>query len=59
MSHQRMKQAEEREQAEIARILAEMEKVNTAEDDDHGGLPAELLRGLDRRDRGQWPAAPG
>lgn len=49
MSHQRMKQAEELEQAEIARILAEMEKVNTAEDaenggddDDHGGLPAEL-----------------
>ncbi len=48
MSHQRMKQAEEREQAEIARILAEMEKVNTAEDDENGdddgpgGLPAEL-----------------
>ncbi len=48
MSHQRMKQAEEREQAEIARILAEMETVNTAEDDEngdddgHGGLPAEL-----------------
>lgn len=48
MSHQRMKQAEERERAEIARILAEMEKVNSAEDaengddDDHGGLPEEL-----------------
>ncbi len=48
MSHQRMKQAEEREQAEIARILAEMEKINTAEDDENGdddgngGLPAEL-----------------
>ena len=48
MSHLRMQQSEEQEQAEIPRIMAEMEKVNTAEDhengddDGHGGLPVEL-----------------
>jgi transposase len=48
MSHKRMKKAEEKEQAEIARILAEMDEVNASEDDDHGdddgsgGLPEEL-----------------
>ena len=48
MSHKRMKKAEEKEKAEIARILAEMEKVNASEDDEHGdddgsgGLPEEL-----------------
>jgi len=49
MSHARMKQAEAKQEREIARILAEMEEVNASEDDEHGddddgggGLPAEL-----------------
>lgn len=48
MSHKRMKQAEEKEKQEIARILAEMDEVNGSEDDEHGdgdgggGLPEEL-----------------
>ena len=49
MSHQRMKEAEERLEDEIAQILAQMDECNAAEDDEHGddddgsgGLPAEL-----------------
>jgi transposase len=48
MSHQRMKEAEERLEDEIAQILAQMDECNEAEDDEHGdddgsgGLPAEL-----------------
>jgi transposase len=48
MSHQRMKEAEERLEDEIAQILAQMDECNDAEDDEHGdddgsgGLPAEL-----------------
>jgi transposase len=48
MSHQRMKQAEEQLEDEIAQILAQMDECNEAEDDEHGdddgggGLPAEL-----------------
>jgi len=48
MSHKRMKRAEEKEKKEIARILSEMDAVNTSEDDEHGdddgngGLPEEL-----------------
>src|SRR5258705_1899474 len=49
MSHQRMKEAEERLEDEIAQILAQMDECNAAEDEEHGddddgsgGLPAEL-----------------
>ena len=48
MSHQRMKQAEEQLEDEIAQILVQMDECNDAEDDEHGdddgsgGLPAEL-----------------
>ena len=48
MSHQRMKEAEERLEDEIAQILAQMDECNEAEDEEHGdddgsgGLPAEL-----------------
>jgi transposase len=48
MSHQRMKEAEERLEDEIAQILAQMDECNEAEDDEHGDddgsgrLPAEL-----------------
>ena len=48
MSHQRMQQAEEQLEDEIAQILAQMDECNEAEDDEHGdddgsgGLPAEL-----------------
>ena len=48
MSHQRMKEAEERLEDEIAQILAQMDECNEAEDDEHGdddgsgGLPAEM-----------------
>jgi transposase len=49
MSHQRMKEAEERLEDEIAQILAQIDECNAAEDDEHGddddgsgGLPAEL-----------------
>ena len=48
MSHQRMKEAEERLEDEIAQILLQMDECNEAEDDEHGddegggGLPAEL-----------------
>jgi transposase len=48
MSHQRMVQAEEQLEDEIAQILAQMDQCNEAEDDEHGdddgggGLPAEL-----------------
>ncbi len=48
MSHQRMKEAEERLEDEIAQILAQMDECNEAEEDEHGdddgsgGLPAEL-----------------
>ena len=48
MSHQRMKEAEERLEDEVAQILAQMDECNEVEDDEHGdddgsgGLPAEL-----------------
>ncbi len=48
MSHQRMKEAEQQLEDEIAQILAQMDECNEAEDDEHGdddgsgGLPAEL-----------------
>src|SRR5258705_6287936 len=48
MSHQRMKEAEEQLEDEIAQILAQMDECNEAEDEEHGdddgsgGLPAEL-----------------
>ncbi len=48
MSHGRMLEAEERLEDEIAQILAQMEELNQAEDQEHGdddgdgGLPAEL-----------------
>src|SRR5499426_407934 len=48
MSHQRMQQAEEALEDEIAQILAQMDECNEAEDEEHGdddgsgGLPAEL-----------------
>ncbi len=48
MSHARMKKAEQKQEKEIARILAEIEEVNASEDDEHGdddgggGLPTEL-----------------
>jgi transposase len=50
MSHQRMKEAEEQLEDEVAQILAQMDELNEAEDDEHGdddgggGLPAELQR---------------
>jgi len=49
MSHGRMKQAEAELEEEIAQILAQLDEVNEAEDEEHGddddgsgGLPAEL-----------------
>ncbi len=48
MSHQRMKEAEDQLEDEIAQILAQMDECNDAEDEEHGdddgsgGLPAEL-----------------
>jgi transposase len=49
MSHQRMKEAEERLEDEIAQILAQIDECNEVEDDEHGedgdgggGLPTEL-----------------
>jgi transposase len=48
MSHQRMKEAEQQLEDEIAQILAQMDECNEAEDEEHGdddgsgGLPAEL-----------------
>lgn len=50
MSHQRMVEAEAQLRDEIGQILAQMDELNGAEDDEHGdddgsgGLPAELQR---------------
>jgi len=50
MSHQRMREAEAELRDEIGQILAQMDELNGAEDDEHGdddgsgGLPAELQR---------------
>jgi transposase len=58
MSHQRMVEAEAQLRDEIAQILAQMDELNRAEDDEHGddddgsgGLPAELQRREARREK--------
>ena len=57
MSHERMVEAEQRLEDEIAQILAQMEECNEAEDEEHGddegdgGLPAELRDRERRRER--------
>jgi len=57
MSHQRMEEAEAQLDDEIAQILAQMDELNESEDDEHGdgdgsgGLPAELQRREQRRER--------
>jgi transposase len=57
MSHQRMVEAEAQLKDEIAQILAQMDELNGAEDDEHedddgsGGLPAELQRREAWRDK--------
>jgi transposase len=57
MSHERMVEAEQRLEDEIAQILAQMEECNKAEDEEHGdddgdgGLPAELRDRERRRER--------
>ncbi len=57
MSHGRMVEAEEQLSCEIEQILAEMDELNEAEDEEHGnhdgggGLPKELQRREQRRER--------
>lgn len=57
MSHRRMLEAEAQLKDEIAQILAQMDELNGAEDDEHGdddgsgGLPAELQRREARREK--------
>lgn len=57
MSHKRMVEAEAELQDEMAQILAQMDELNGAEDDEHGdddgsgGLPAELQRREARREK--------
>ena len=57
MSHQRMVEAEAQLKDEIAQILAQMDELNGAEDEEHGddegggGLPAELQRRETRREK--------
>lgn len=57
MSHGRMVEAEERLEDEIAQILAQMDELNEAEDEEHGdddgngGLPAELRDRKRRREK--------
>ena len=57
MSHQRMQEAEAQLDDEIAQILAQMDELNESEDDEHGdgdgggGLPAELQRREQRREK--------
>lgn len=57
MSHPRMVEAEAQLRDEIAQILAQMDELNRAEDDEHGdddgsgGLPAELQRREARREK--------
>src|SRR5208337_3361221 len=57
MSHQRMVEAEAQLRDEIGQILAQMDELNRAEDEEHGddddgsgGLPAELQRREARRE---------
>jgi hypothetical protein len=58
MSHRRMREAEARLEDEIAQIVAQIEELNAAEDEEHGedddgsgGLPAELRQREQRRER--------